>query len=177
MTRKAPVAGRDERITEAYLQEWSATVRYARRFSRDPAEAEDFAQEAFVRLVRAAADGEWPTNAAAWLRRVVANLAISSHRHAVVVARVAARTGRDAMQHGFDADPLRSASSREEADALLEAIRGLAPDRRTATLLAAEGFSAGEIGSRLGRSPASIRTLLCRARRSLRIEVSAALAG
>jgi RNA polymerase sigma-70 factor (ECF subfamily) len=54
--------------------------RVARRLSRDPAEAEDLVQEAYVRAIRSWRSYEPGTNLRAWLLRIVHNLAIDNAR-------------------------------------------------------------------------------------------------
>lgn len=54
--------------------------RVARRLSREPAEAEDLVQEAYVRAIRSWRSYEPGTNLRAWLLRIVHNLAIDNAR-------------------------------------------------------------------------------------------------
>lgn len=46
------------------------------------------------------------------------------------------------------------------------------PDARTGLILAAQGYSGREIAEVLGRSEAATRTLMCRARRDIRRELT-----
>ena len=177
MTRPTGTRTPEELVSAVFTDEWPAVVARALASVRDGAEAEDLAQESFLRLLEMARRGMWPTTPAAWLQRVVANLAISRHRHAAVVARNVDQARRSLVAQSGAVDPARIAADREQAAAVARILGALEPDRRTATLLAAAGYSRPEIAMQLERTPAAVRTLLCRARRSLRSDVAAALAG
>ena len=62
----------------------------------------------------------------------------------------------------------------EQREAVRSALRTLTMDARVALLLSAQGFSAREIGTTLGRTDAAVRTLLSRSRLRLREHLSAA---
>ncbi len=151
-------------LVDVYESEHLDLFRFIRGVVRDQEVAEDILQETFLRLIRESAAGRRPANIHGWLYRVATNLSISAARRTQTAIRYLPRlTG------------LRPAASPEqwvldsERDAALRgALEALTPDARVALLLSANGFSAREIGSSLGRSEAAIRTLLCRARVRLR---------
>jgi RNA polymerase sigma-70 factor (ECF subfamily) len=68
------------RFEEDLLELADDAWRVARRLSRDPAEAEDLVQEAYVRAIRSWRSYEPGTNLRAWLLRIVHNLAIDNAR-------------------------------------------------------------------------------------------------
>jgi RNA polymerase sigma-70 factor (ECF subfamily) len=68
------------RFEEELLELADDAWRVARRLSRDPAEAEDLVQEAYVRAIRSWRSYEPGTNLRAWLLRIVHNLAIDNAR-------------------------------------------------------------------------------------------------
>jgi RNA polymerase sigma-70 factor, ECF subfamily len=136
---------------------------------RDPAEAEDLAQEAFLRLHREAAAGRLPDNPRAWLHRVAGNLATSRGRRLKVAVRYAPR-----LASGAGPSTPEEIALRHDGEARLAvALTGLAPHERRVLLLAAAGLTGQEIGWRIGRTEVATRTLLCRARSRLRARVEA----
>ena len=137
----------------------------ARRVLRDDAEAEDVAQEAFVRLWRNArtldvgVDGVRP-----WLRRVVSNLCIDRLRAGRNVTTV------DEMPEQAEPAPqMRSLGEKELTGRVDTALKAL-PERQrlSITLFHFEGLSQIEIGKTLGVSDEAVESLLARARRSLK---------
>lgn len=134
---------------------------------RDTDLAEDLAAEAFARLAQAAAAGWAPDDPAAWLHRVAENLVVDDARHARVVRLAAPRL----VDRALPDDPEESAILRDEAARVRHAVGALPAEQQTALLLAASGWSSGEIGRRLGRTPVGVRTILFRARRRIREEL------
>ena len=146
--------------------------RHAARVLGDRAEAEDVAQEAMVRLWRAAAG--WRSDGAAkvttWLHRVVANLAIDRLR----------RSGRSV---GFDEagdppDPTPGAEAHLTQNARMAALdaalAGLPERQRQAVVLRhIEGYANPEIAEMLGIGVEAVESLTARGKRALH----AALAG
>ena len=79
-----------QRIVEAaWTEHGPALDSYLLSLTRDPATAEDIAQEAFLRLTREVGDGRTPDNIGGWLHRVATNVAMSRARHNQVVDRYA----------------------------------------------------------------------------------------
>lgn len=137
----------------------------ARRLLRDEAEAEDVAQEAFLRLWRQGAGLEiGPAGVAPWLKRVVSNLAIDKLR-----VRGRFEVTDEPPEQAEAADQLRRLEQRELSDRVEEALRRL-PDRQrlALTLFHYEGLSMEEAGLMMGASAEAIESLLARARRSLK---------
>jgi RNA polymerase sigma factor (sigma-70 family) len=141
--------------------------------TRDGSTAEDLLQETFARLAREARAGRVPEQVRPWLYRVAGNLVVSRARRVLSARRWFDRFGvpehRDAIEESPEARLLR----REAFEDLDDVLKGLAPDARTALLLAAEGFSGHEIAESIGRSEAATRTLLCRARIRVRHDLVA----
>ncbi len=154
----------DQLVAEWYATEAAAVQRYVQSLVRDPDEAADICQEAFVRLIVAARAGQMPDAPGAWMRRVAHNLVVSAARRRTVSERALERLAdRDIIPATEDAI-LRRERDRQVVDALA----GASNDDRTAMLLAAQGYRAREIGDRLGRTELATRALLCRARGRLR---------
>jgi RNA polymerase sigma-70 factor, ECF subfamily len=156
-------------VQEAYLAHAPALRRYIRSLVRDPAAADDLAQEAFLRLAREVQIRTAPDNVPAWLFRVGANLVASRARHAAVVAR----TPEPRVAGDGGPRPEVVAEDAERAAMLHGALARLARDHRRALILAAEGYRGPEIAAILGRSPLATRALLCRARSRMRSQLLA----
>ncbi len=128
----------------------------------DPREAEDVAQEAFVRLVAKAAD--WQPGGAklkTWLYRVVVNLCIDHKRKAlpIPVERLPDRGDGGAEAADRELDLKRSVRA---------ALDDLPPRQRAALVLTYyQGFSNREAGDLLGISDEAVESLLARGRRAL----------
>lgn len=139
--------------------------RHAARVLGDRTEAEDVAQEAMLRLWRAAAD--WQTDGAAqpatWLHRVVANLSVDRLR----------RSGRAV---GHEMDEMESSAPSAEAQlqeagrmAALDAALAQLPERqRQAVVLRhIEGLANPEIAEILGIGVEAVESLTARGKRAL----------
>jgi RNA polymerase sigma-70 factor (ECF subfamily) len=129
----------------------------------DPREAEDVAQEAFIRLLAKAPDWE-PGGAKlkTWLHRVVVNLCIDRKRKQLPlpVAELpeAGDGGAEAADRGLDLK--RSVRA---------ALDELSPRQRAAVVLTYyQGFSNREAAALLGISDEAVESLLARGRRALR---------
>ncbi|MBI3746101.1 MAG: sigma-70 family RNA polymerase sigma factor [Chloroflexi bacterium] len=136
----------------------------ALRATRNPEQAEDVTQEAFIRLLTEARAGRYPDTVRAWLYRAVSNLVISRARRAQVARRMAPRL----VDLGTPDQPDAVALRREGQAELRLALTGLSSVERTALLLAASGASGVEVAAHIGRSHAATRALMCRARARLR---------
>ena len=157
-------------VAAAYGDHAAGLQRRLIALSRDPALAEDIAQEAFLRLLEEVRRGRVPDNIGGWLNRVATNALIGRARHGQVVARHAARLPCATQEP----TPEESFAGRESVRSLHAALNDLGRDDRAAILLAAGGSSGREIASVLGRSELAARALLSRARARLRLRVAAA---
>jgi len=140
---------------------------FSNRMLGDAAEAEDVAQETFLRLWRHA--GRWEPRAliGTWLHRVVVNLCIDRERRAKLRRWLSLEAAPDVATDEIASDARFAA--RQELHEVLGDIRGLPPRQRAAILLAADGErSNAEIGRSLGVSEKAVEALLVRARRTLR---------
>ncbi len=129
----------------------------------DPAEAEDCAQDAFVRAFKAW--GRWHPDAPAeaWIHRIAVNGAISYRRRAKLrtAGELVRRLGRP--PHG--ADPGEVVVERD----LLGALRGLPPKLAAAIVLRHyHGYNNREIATALGVSERTVGTRLAQAAERLR---------
>ncbi|MDB5063795.1 MAG: sigma-70 family polymerase sigma factor [Chloroflexi bacterium] len=143
------------------------------RFLRDPAEAEDVVQEAFLRLLRIADGVDDGFNVMAWLHRVATNICLSKLRGARRVHLV------DMTGETMQAEEDRRRAGQPEAayeityarEIFGRVARRLPPQQRVCLVLReVEGLSYRDIANRLSVSSGSIESLLFRARRRFREE-------
>lgn len=143
-------------------------VSVARRMLRDDAEAEDVAQEAFLRLWRSGATLEiGPAGIRPWLRRVVSNLCLDRVRGQGRVKVV-----EELPEVPEPAKQLAALESQDVQRRVEVAMQKL-PDRQrlALTLFHFEGLSQIEIGNVLGVSDEAVESLLSRARRQLKADL------
>lgn len=132
-------------------------MRAARRRLDSADDAEDVAQDAFVRLL----DHE-PRNSRAWLFTVTDRLAIDRHRAAVRRERVATR----APVHLVADESADTDLARDERIATVQGVlRSLGARDRQLLLLHHAGLPYREIAAQLDVSPSSVGSLLTRAHR------------
>jgi RNA polymerase sigma-70 factor (ECF subfamily) len=157
----------DGDVTAVFLANLPALERYARSLTRDPEESSDVCQEVFIKLLVAARAGRMPDVPAAWMHRVVHNIVVSAARRKSTSERTLDRLA--------EPTPLPSTEDtvidRERDAVVRHALTGVRPVEREAMILAAEGYRAGEIGERLGRTALATRVLLCRSRGRLRTQL------
>ena len=157
----------DSIVEQAYTDQYPALRRRITALTRDPATAEDIAQEAFVRLMVEVRAGEVPDNIGGWLWRVAHNLVVSRGRRIAVADRRRA----ELLPESFGASPEMLAIRAEAEREVLEALDELDATGRTAVTMAAWGVSGPEIAEAIGRTNNATRTLLCRARARVRAAV------
>ncbi|MEO1199815.1 MAG: sigma-70 family RNA polymerase sigma factor [Pseudomonadota bacterium] len=138
------------------------------RFTGNQADAEDIAQEAFLRVWRSA--DRWQPGKAkvsTWLHRIVMNLCIDRSR------RAKRRRHDDLAEADQIADPTPGADRDHMGRVAVEMARqeiAALPERQRAALLLSvvTGHSNPEIGEILGMSVGAVEQALVRARRKLR---------
>ena len=138
---------------------------HAARILGDPAEAEDVAQEAMIRLWRIAPDWrQGEAKVTTWLYRVVANLCIDRRR------KGGRQTALDAVPDPADGAP-GAAERLQEADraAALQAALGALPgrQRQAVVLRHIEGLSNPEIATVMDISTEAVESLTARGKRAL----------
>jgi RNA polymerase sigma-70 factor (ECF subfamily) len=164
--------GNGDRVAfgELVRRHLSKAVAVAQRVTGSRGDAEEIAQEAFLRVWSKApnwrsAEGEFRgARFTTWLYRVVVNLGIDRKRRPAMSALEAA---------GDPADPAESAlhtMEKAQLSARVAAAVATLPERQRAalTLCFYEGLSNREAADILALSPGAVESLLVRARRSLR---------
>ena len=157
------------RLWQAYEANAPGLRRYAAARLRDPAATDDIVQECFLRLFLESRVRSYPSQPRAWLYRVALNLIVSGARRAATARRNATEDGPEAQV--FDSPESQFLTS-ERRHTLGMAMDAAGPAGRAGLILAAQGFSGREIAEVLGRSEGATRTLLCRARREVRRELT-----
>jgi RNA polymerase sigma-70 factor (ECF subfamily) len=150
-------------------------LRLALHMLRDRSEAEDVAQETFVRAWQALARFDGRSEPYTWLYRIGVNLSLNAIR-----ARKTARRGGDAndprldaflaeTRPGRSADPPGDAARKQEYAALCEGIDALSETLRTTLILVCvDGLSHEDAASILGAPEGTIAWRVHEARRKLR---------
>lgn len=165
-----PAAETFERL---FANEYRRVVSIAYRITADSGEAEDVAQEVFVRFARAPRlHGE---GAAYWLYRAAAHTALNavrSRRRRALRERRAFLLSRSSVQAGQDSADPQSVLQREQLRAAVRAAL-LRLKARDAELLALRygGLSYAELAGTLQIPPAQVGTRLARAERALKEEI------
>src|SRR6266850_5130781 len=139
----APAPTTDEAVTACYTEHAASLERYVRSLVRDPDEAADICQEAFVRLLLAGRQERHPDAPGAWLRRVAHNLVVSRVRHRQIGDRIQPRLVDDGTIPSTEETVLLQERDRAVANALAMS----ATDDRAAIMLAAQGYRSGEIAT------------------------------
>jgi RNA polymerase sigma-70 factor, ECF subfamily len=150
-------------------------TRFIARLIGDAAQAEDLAQETFVKAFRNLAAFDTTRRLSSWLFRIAHNTAVDALRRkgpAVLSLDGPADSGVPEPAAPAAADP---AERRALARALEDALRQLRPDHRVAfSLRYEEGLAFDDIGRVLGVPEATARSHVHRARKELSRRLAAA---
>ena len=149
-------------------------MRLALHMLRSRSEAEDVAQETFIRAYQALARFDGRSEPYTWLYRIAVNLSLNTIR-----ARKTSRTSGDANDPRLEAfmveqrpeaaNPGQTAQSRQQYQALAEGIDGLSETLRTTLILVCvDGLSHEEAAQILGAPEGTIAWRVHEARRKLR---------
>lgn len=139
-----------DQVEEAYKQARDDVYYYLLTLGLTPGEAQDTAQEVFLKLYTALRGGEAIQNHRAWIFRV-------AHNHGLNI-----RTRRREMQpvdglplRSAD-DPERSAIQHQQHRKLQEALATLSPQQRQCLQLRAEGLKFHEISAAIGITASTV---------------------
>ena len=165
----------DERFEREALPLMSELYGAAVRLTRNPADAEDLLQEAYLRAYRAFASFKEGTNLRAWLYRILTNAYINTYRKR---QREPQTISTDDTPEWYLYDQLAEGGREPSAEAevlesipdeeVQEALASLPEQFRLAVLLAdVEGFSYKEIAEILEIPIGTVMSRLHRGRRAL----------
>lgn len=153
---------------KALLEEHVPRVyRFALRLTANPEDAEDLAQETFLRAWRHRGGIREPGAVRVWLFTIAANLWRDRLRRRKRWPLVLDAVGDDQQARAMPPD--REAIAREDHDRVVEAMDSLPPRQREVLYLhAREQLSVGEIAQVLGISADAVKASLSLARRRMR---------
>ena len=137
--------------------------RIAHRFLGDPAEAEDIAQEAFLRILAASPRYKPSAAFSTYLYRVVVRLCIDNTRKKHLIFS-------NTLPEPVDSSPdPATALVQKDRDALIRKALDALPSRQRIVIILKyyEELSYGEIAQAMGTSVKAVERLLSRARKTL----------
>jgi len=161
-------------LSALYTEHRTQFVSQARRITRDEAEANEVVQEAFLKFMLAAPELDSADRAIAYLRTSVTNLSLNIIRArgarpnlvAIDADTTQERLNEIASENHIDLDTTITAA--EDAAIIREALARLTSDQRTALVMwEMEGRTTEEIATALNTTPANVRHILARARKSM----------
>lgn len=159
-------------ILDAHRDRLYSTALYV---LRDPEDAEDAVQEAFLRLWRSGASVD-PDRMAAWLNRVVHNLCVDQTRRRGSQRRHLGFPDEQALDRLPDPRSAPGGPTPEQA-ALLEAMATLSEETRSIMILHYfQGMKLTEIADALDMNVNSLKVRVHRARRALKLILAPAAA-
>jgi RNA polymerase sigma-70 factor (ECF subfamily) len=126
-------------------------------------DAEDLAQEVFLKAFLHMNQLREPSHAGSWLRQIAHNTYVSSLR------KKAVSTACISDNNSCFSDYEANFSLVESLDALQDAVGTDSPEY-IIIMYAYAGYSYGEIGAMLGISPQAVRNRLCRIRKKIRAD-------
>ena len=145
-------------IHDRYRQRLFAYARQMLGGSRQ--DAEDALQDVFLRAYSSLRGSDRPVSLRAWLYRVAHNRCIDHLRKPVPPAIDLFETSRKPLH-----DPFEESERREDLRRLIEDVRRLPEQQRSALLMREmDGMSYAELGEALGVSLQAVKSLLVRAR-------------
>jgi RNA polymerase sigma-70 factor (ECF subfamily) len=147
-------------LSERYL---GRILRYSTRLLADPAEADDVAQETFLRLWKHADRWQPKAKPSTWLYRVAHNLCVDR-------LRVRRAGDADALERHSVGDRPSSLLARKQLAAEVQAALEALPERQRAAIVLShyEGLSNPEAADVLGVGVEAVESLLSRGRRALK---------
>ena len=150
-----------QQVTEIYQEARDDVYYYALTLGIDPAQAQDLAQETFLRLYVALRNGEDIRNPRAWIFRVAHNLGLRTRARQQRMQPLDPAAGDAIPQAGPSADAVLIEAERRNN--LTEAIAALSPQQRQCLHLRSEGLRYREIAAAIGVSVSTVSEFLTRA--------------
>jgi RNA polymerase sigma-70 factor (ECF subfamily) len=158
-------AGDASAFDDLYRRYFARLRRYCLKRVGDPVEAEELAQEAFVRALRAMPDLRGERRFYPWMTVIAHRLCVDLHR------RRTRTQPSDAIDLGAVEGGQEAVFDEVDADLLSQAMARLAPrHREVLELRAVHGWSYQRIADHYGVNLGTVESLLLRARKALRRE-------
>ena len=152
-------------------------VNFCYRFCNNRETAEDLAQEVFLKVYKAAPAYQANAKFTTWLYKIATNVCLNEVRRPVYRVRTDSLDAEEADHTNFRkqlADPQSISpdahfEKKENDHMILEAIAKLPQTQRAAILLLVDqGFSYQEIARQINRSESGVKSLIHRARATLK---------
>ena len=156
-------------FNEAFRRHYATVVGVLYSITGSREEAEDLAQEVFLRLHERRGDLGANPNVGGWLYRVATNAGFNAVRsrqrlHHRLLRWARLERSLPGISLGVDAE----VESRQDAELVHRALEGLRERDRNVLILRYSGVSYAEIAAAVGVKPGSVGTILVRAERALR---------
>lgn len=164
-TETAQDESRSLKFESLFVEHWASVYRVLHRLVGDPAEAEDLALEAFLRLYHQTEKQTDGINAGGWLYRVATRLGLNSIRSWKRREQYELTAGRYALEESENASPAEILARQEEHRLVRLALSRMNERQSQILILRHSGLSYREIAEALNLTPASIGPLLVRAER------------
>jgi RNA polymerase sigma-70 factor, ECF subfamily len=148
-----------------FLEHWASVYRILRRLVGDPAEAEDLALEAFLRLYHHNQKQPAVQNVGGWLYQVATRLGLNSIRDWNRREQYERTAGQYALEQKVQLTPADILTREEEHRQVRLVLTRMNERRAQLLVLRYSGLSYKEIAHALNLAPASIGPLLVRAER------------
>jgi RNA polymerase sigma-70 factor (ECF subfamily) len=155
-----------DRVVRLYEEARQDVYHYLLRLGLAPSQAQEGAQEVFLRLHAALVRGEEIRNPRAWVFRVAHNLAVTEH--ASGDRWLALDPGLETALTDRGPGPEARVIQRQRAERLNEALGELSPQQRKCLYLRAEGLRYREIAETVGVGVSTVSEFITRAMARLR---------
>jgi RNA polymerase sigma-70 factor (ECF subfamily) len=154
-------------------------VRFMSGWTRSPEQAEDLAQEVFLRVYKSRKNYMPTAKFATWLYRIAHNVASNHVRDSALRREYQLSKAENSSTAGMlieniavapsGSQPVRKLDREERSQVVLMALEALGERQRTAILLSKfEGMSYQEIADTMGLTVQAVKSLLMRARVNLK---------
>jgi RNA polymerase sigma-70 factor (ECF subfamily) len=167
-------AGDDSAFATLVTRFHPAVFRWSLTFAWDPDEAEDVAQEVFVRAHRQLSQYRSDGSVEAWLYSITRRTASQMRRTHKRRKRLALSPGARPVRDVYTTDPGGRVDRERAASVILELFSELPQRQREIfDLVDLQGLSPTEAAARTGMKPVSVRANLFKARASIRAKLLA----
>ena len=166
------LSGDTDAFEALVLEHQTVVYKLALRMTANPADAEDCAQEAFVKAFRSLASFRGDASFSSWLYRLTTNTCLDLLRSRKRKGEVSLTDSDDTdaewdIPDGADS-PEEFAVRKETRETVREALRKLPPDFREVLLLRElGGLSYEEIGQQMSLEAGTVKSRIFRARKKL----------
>jgi RNA polymerase sigma factor (sigma-70 family) len=158
-------AGSTSAFNQIYKNYMNHFYAIAIRYSQDSQEAEDYVQEAFVRIYRNINSFNFQGSFEGWMKRILINHCLNGIKKKNPLKNSSDITELRTEEAGIAVDAIDGINTRD----ILTCIQGLPNGYRTVlNMYVIEGYSHKEIGQELGITESSSRSQLTKARVKLK---------